>query len=161
MKSISKRSMFAGIVFTMAATSGGRLAMAEPPLESRAATPVGVIAEAPKDPGVKPSPVAPDNSERNVQDQDDRTLTPTDQSNEPADIEMTQKIRKGITSNDAMSMQARNIKIITQGGVVTLRGPVKTTQEKAAIETLAKNAGATRIDNQLEIDRDMPSGEKG
>jgi len=103
----------------------------------------------------------PDNSERNVRDRDDATLTPTDQSNSAADVAMTQKIRKGITSNDAMSIAARNIKIITQGGVVTLRGPVKTSQEKTAIETLAKNAGATRIDNQLEIDRDAKSGEKG
>lgn len=106
-------------------------------------------------------PAEPDNSGRNVRDQDDTALTPLDQSNEPADVELTQKIRKSITSNDAMSVQARNIKIITQsGGVVTLRGPVKTQQEKSSIESLAKTAGATRIDNQLEIDRDDTSGDK-
>lgn len=105
-------------------------------------------------------PAEPDNSGRNVRDRDDRTLVPTDQSNDPADVELTQKIRKGITSHDAMSVQARNIKIITQAGVVTLRGPVETQDEKATIEALAKNAGATRIDNQLEIDRDDTSGEK-
>ena len=105
-------------------------------------------------------PAAPDNSGRNVRDQDEKTLTPLDQSSEPADVKLTQEIRKGITSNDAMSVLARNIKIITQSGVVTLRGPVKTQQEKTSIESLAKHAGATRIDNQLEIDRDEPSVEK-
>ncbi len=44
---------------------------------------------------------------------------------------------------------------------MTLLGPVKTEQEKTTIESLAKNAGATRIDNQLEIDRDAMSGETG
>jgi len=144
MRSKSKISIVAGGVCTLVAITSSNGLAAEPS-------------------GADPRPMAgqPDNSDRNVRDRDDGTLTPTDQSNAPADIEMTQKIRKGITSNDAMSVQARNIKIITQRGVVTLRGPVKTTQEKAAIETLAKNAGATRIDNQLEIDRDVPSGEKG
>ena len=107
----------------------------------------------------KPVPVEPDNTGRNVRDQDDKTLTPGDQSNSAPDVELTRKIRKGITSDDTMSVQARNVKVITQGGVVTLRGPVETQQEKQSIETLAKNAGATRIDNQIEIDRDAP-GEK-
>jgi osmotically-inducible protein OsmY len=48
-------------------------------------------------------------------------------------------------------MQARNVKVISQNGVVTLRGPVETEAEKANIETLARNAGATQIDNQLEV----------
>lgn len=106
------------------------------------------------------APAEPDNSGRNVRDDDGSTLTPTDQSNAPADVALTQKIRKGITSNDAMSVQARNIKIITRSGVVTLRGPVKTMDERTTIESLAKSAGATRIDNQLEIDRDAKSGEE-
>lgn len=70
------------------------------------------------------------------------------------DIDLSQRIRSGITSVDAMSEQARNVRVISQDGVVTLRGPVESEQEKATIETLARNAGATRIDNQLEIDRD-------
>jgi hypothetical protein len=103
---------------------------------------------------MKPVPSEPDNSGRNVRDEDGKTLTPMDQSNDPADLDLTQKIRQGITSNDAMSIQAQNIKIITQGGVVTLRGPVKTMDEKTTIEAVATSAGAKRIDNQLEIDHD-------
>ena len=96
-----------------------------------------------------------DNTGRNVRDRDDAALTPGDQSNSDLDIDLTQKIRRGITSNDDMSMQARNVKVISQDGVVTLRGPVETEQEKASIESLARNAGATRIDNQIEIDREL------
>jgi len=99
-----------------------------------------------------------DNSGRNVRDRGDRTLTPTDQSNSAPDVELTQTIRKGITSDDTMSMQARNIKVITQQGVVTLRGVVVSSEEKAAIEAISQRAGARRIDNQLEIDRDDAPG---
>jgi osmotically-inducible protein OsmY len=53
-----------------------------------------------------------------------------------------------------MSTDAHNAKVIAQNGVVTLRGPVKTEEERTTIEALARNAGAARVDNQLEIDRD-------
>ena len=108
----------------------------------------------------EPVPGDVDNTGRNVRDRDDATLTPGDQSNSELDIELTQKIRQGITSNDEMSLQARNVKVITQDGVVTLRGPVETEQERTSIEALARSAGATRIDNQLEIDRDIDSEEE-
>jgi hyperosmotically inducible protein len=104
-------------------------------------------------------PVEADNTGKNVRDQGDRTLTAGDQSNRAPDVDLTQKIRQGITSDDAMSVQARNVKVITQDGVVTLRGPVETQEEKASIELLARTAGATRIDNQLEIDQDVDSGD--
>ena len=102
--------------------------------------------------------VEADNTGKNARDQGDRTLTAGDQSNRAPDVDLTQMIRQGITSDDAMSVQARNVKVITQDGVVTLRGPVETQAEKASIESLARTAGATRIDNQLEIDRDVDSG---
>ena len=105
-----------------------------------------------RDTGAMPAEV--DNTGRNVRDRDDRAVTPIDQSNTAQDVDLTQRIRSGITSIDSMSVQARNVKVITQDGVVTLRGPVESEQEKATIEMLARNAGATRIDNQIEIDRD-------
>lgn len=105
-----------------------------------------------RDTGAMPAEV--DNTGRNVRDRDERAVTPIDQSNTAQDVDLTQRIRSGITSIDSMSVQARNVKVITQDGVVTLRGPVESEQEKATIEMLARNAGATRIDNQIEIDRD-------
>jgi osmotically-inducible protein OsmY len=99
-------------------------------------------------------PADADDTGRNIRDREEGAVTPIDQSNAAQDIDLTQKIRSGITSDEDMSIKARNVKVISQDGVVTLRGPVESDQEKASIEMLARNAGAVRIDNQLEIDRD-------
>jgi osmotically-inducible protein OsmY len=112
-----------------------------------------------RDTGAMPAEEA-DNTGRNLRDRDENTVTPIDQSNTEQDVDLIQRIRSGITSIDSMSLQARNVKVISQDGVVTLRGPVESEREKASIEMLARNAGATRIDNQLEIDQDaVPSQE--
>lgn len=94
---------------------------------------------------------APDNTGRNVRDRDDMTLTSEDQSEKPADRELTQKIRQAVVEDDALSTSAHNIKIITVDGVVTLRGPVKSAQERNAIGAKAvKIAGVGKVKNQLE-----------
>jgi osmotically-inducible protein OsmY len=81
-------------------------------------------------------------------------MTPIDQSNAKADLNLTQEIRKAIMADDSLSMNAKNVKIITAHGVVTLRGPVNTPQEKATIEAKAQSiAGANNVDSQLEIVR--------
>ena len=90
-----------------------------------------------------------DNTERNADSE--QSLAATDQSNDPADVKMTADIRKMVVSDDSLSMTAKNVKIITIEGVVTLRGPVETPGEKSAIESHAKHAGAKQITNELEI----------
>jgi osmotically-inducible protein OsmY len=93
-----------------------------------------------------------DNSGRNGRDKSGETLTPIDQSNDPADLKITAETRKMVTADKSLSMDAKNCKIITTaGGAVTLRGPVDSVKEKRAIAKHAKAAGATRIDNQLEV----------
>lgn len=93
-----------------------------------------------------------DNSARNVRDRND-TLTPLDQGTSEADRGITQRIRQDVMKQDGFSMNAQNVKIITMEGVVTLRGPVATPQEKATIASLAqKTAGVKRVDNQLEVE---------
>ena len=92
-----------------------------------------------------------DNTEKNQRDRDDQSVTATDQSNDPADIKLTADIRKMVVNDGSLSMTAKNVKIITIQGVVTLRGPVDTAKEKSAIETHAKHAGAKKITNELEI----------
>ena len=94
-----------------------------------------------------------DNSRQNVRDRNDATLTPGDQGNSPADLETTQKIRKALViDTSGYSITAKNIKIITVNGKVTLRGPVKTDAEKAGIVTLAKSvAGDANVEDQLEV----------
>jgi osmotically-inducible protein OsmY len=96
--------------------------------------------------------VEPDNSGRNVRDRDNQTKTPVDQSENEADRTITQNIRQAITADDSLSTNAKNVKIITNDGTVTLRGPVKSEKEKTDIEAKAKQvAGVKRVDNQIEV----------
>jgi len=95
---------------------------------------------------------APDNSAQNQRDRDHETLTPIDQSNKPADLETTRNIRQALVKDDQLSTEAKNVKIITVDGAVTLRGPVKTPQEKAAIiAKAAQVAGEAKINNELQV----------
>jgi hypothetical protein len=65
-----------------------------------------------------------DNTGKNVRDRDSNNLTPLDQSESESDRTITQEIRKAVMADDSLSTNAKNIKIITINGVVTLRGPV-------------------------------------
>lgn len=81
-----------------------------------------------------------------------QALTPTDQSNTSSDIEITQAIRKKVMSDDDLSFNAKNVKIITVAGKVTLRGPVESSQESAQIERSAQAVpGVATVVNQLEV----------
>src|SRR5712691_4981551 len=71
-----------------------------------------------------PAQTAPDNTGRNVRDRSGDTVTPGDQSNNKADLNLTQQIRKALMADKSLSTNAKNIKIITNNGAVTLRGPV-------------------------------------
>ena len=98
------------------------------------------------------SSVAADNTGKNERDRNDATKTAGDQSENEADRKITQEVRKSIVGDDKLSTNAQNVKIITNDGQVTLRGPVKTEEEKKAIEGKAKQvAGVKNVDNQLEI----------
>ncbi len=93
-----------------------------------------------------------DNTKKNERDRGGSTLTPMDQGNSASETKITAAIRRGIVADKNLSFTAKNVKVITMGTKVTLRGPVKSDQEKAAIESLArKAAGVSEVDNQLEI----------
>ncbi len=99
-----------------------------------------------------PSDTPADNTKVNERDRDMKTLTPGDQAENDVDRTITQKVRQAVVNDKDMSMNAKNIKIITNNGAVTLRGPVKTENEKSTIATLVKNVDGVRVvDNQLEI----------
>jgi osmotically-inducible protein OsmY len=93
-----------------------------------------------------------DNTAVNVRDRESEAVTPVDQANNEADLAVTQSIRQAVIADDSLSIAAKNVKIITVGGMVTLRGPVKTEGEKARIEATAKGMpGVVQVDNQLEV----------
>jgi osmotically-inducible protein OsmY len=97
------------------------------------------------------SPAA-DNSARNERDRSGETKTSFDQSNTKGDTQITASIRRAVMKDDSLSMTAKNVKIIAENGVVTLRGPVKSEAEKTKIADLAKSAaGQMKIENQLEV----------
>lgn len=94
---------------------------------------------------------AGDNTKRNEVDKGD-TVTPIDQGNGQADIDTTANIRKAVMGDDSMSSNAKNAKIITNNGVVTLRGAVNSAAEKTAFEARAKeHAGSNKVVNELTI----------
>jgi sporulation protein YlmC with PRC-barrel domain len=97
-------------------------------------------------------PAGADNTARNVRDRDNRTLTPFDQGTSVADRETTAQIRKGVVAATGLSVNAQNVKIITNNGRVVLRGPVNSAEEKRRIgEIAAQIAKSENVDNQLEV----------
>ncbi len=94
----------------------------------------------------------PDNTKTNERDRDPTAKTPLDQNENKGDIDITASIRKAVMDEDDLSINAKNCKIITADGVVTLRGPVASEEEKTTIEGLAKGVdGVKSVDNQLEV----------
>jgi hyperosmotically inducible periplasmic protein len=93
-----------------------------------------------------------DNTAMNERDRSGETQTSGDQSNSSADLKVTQAIRQALMKDSELSATAKNIKIITNNGQITLRGPVKNAQEKAKIDHLARSAaGGAKIDDQLDV----------
>jgi osmotically-inducible protein OsmY len=92
---------------------------------------------------------AADNTKKN---QDQTQPTADQQKMNASDRAITQKIRKSIHQDKSLSTYAHNIKIITQNGKVTLRGPVRTEEEKTSVAAKAAAVvGQENVTNQLEI----------
>jgi len=94
----------------------------------------------------------PDNTRVNKRDQGTAAPTPMDQGNGSSDLKITQQIRQAVVADGSLSFTAKNVKIITQDGKVTLRGPVNSAHERDAIDAAARKvAGATQVDDQIEV----------
>lgn len=95
---------------------------------------------------------AADNTARNQRDRSGESATSSDQSNNSQAVQTTAAIRRAVVRDSSLSTTAKNVKIISDGQTVTLRGPVNTADEKSKIEQLAQSAaGNIKIDNQLEV----------
>jgi hyperosmotically inducible periplasmic protein len=91
---------------------------------------------------------APDNTKANQ----NTAPTADQQKMNPADRDLTKKIRMALHDDQSLSMYAHNIKIISQDGKVTLKGPVRSDDEKAAIEAKAVAvAGQGNVTNHLHV----------
>lgn len=126
---------------TMALTCAGALATELSPDRAKA---VPVLQ-------AQTSPSA-DNTAINQRDKSGATKTPQDQSNQAQDRKLLASIRRAIVGDKSLSTTAHNAKVIVKGGAVTLRGPVKSAEEKAQVESLTRQVnGVTKIDNQLDV----------
>jgi hyperosmotically inducible protein len=93
-----------------------------------------------------------DNTALNQRDRSGDTATSGDQSNNSADLKTTQAIRQALVKDGELSSTAKNIKVITANGQVTLRGPVNNAQEKAKIDQIARSAGGgAKIVDELDV----------
>jgi osmotically-inducible protein OsmY len=94
------------------------------------------------------APPPPDNTKVNKQG----GTTADQQSQTKADLALAQKIRQAIVKDKTLSTNAHNCKVVTRDGAVTLRGPVNSDKEKAAVEKIAASiAGDGKVTNELTI----------
>ena len=95
---------------------------------------------------------APDNSKTNKRDRDSNSPTADRQKMNATDRDLSKRVRSAIMSDKSLSTYAHNIKIVAQDGKVTLKGPVRSEEEKSTIEAKATEvAGAGNVINQLEV----------
>ena len=95
---------------------------------------------------------APDNTKTNQGDASKNAKTADQQKINPADRETTKKVRSALMDDKSLSTYAHNIKIITTDGMVTLKGPVRSEDEKSAIEAKARQvAGDSNVTNNLTV----------
>ena len=93
-----------------------------------------------------------DNTKINQRDRSQKELTADQQGETKQDREITQKIRRALVNDKSLSTYAHNVKIITVGGMVTLKGPVRSEEEKRAVEEKAAQiAGNGNIKSEIGI----------
>jgi len=100
------------------------------------------------------SPTTPssDNTKLNQRDRNANEPTADKQSNNRSDRDITQQIRQSIVAEKSFSSYAHNVKVITQNGQVTLKGPVRSDEEKQAVEAKAAAvAGEGKVTSELTV----------
>jgi osmotically-inducible protein OsmY len=98
------------------------------------------------------TPPAADNTKTNERDRGANEPTADQQKDNRSDRDTTQQIRRSIVNDKALSTYAHNVKIITQHGQVTLKGPVQSEDEKKAIEAKAAEiVGENKVSSELSV----------
>jgi hyperosmotically inducible periplasmic protein len=111
----------------------------------------GLLTAAAQEAAPSQSPAA-DNTQTNQRDRNSNQPTADQQKDNGHDRELARQIRKAIVSDKSLSTYGHNVKVIAQGGQVTLKGPVRSAEEKQAIEAKASQvAGDGNVVSQLEI----------
>jgi hyperosmotically inducible protein len=142
---------------TPATGSAGSAGAATSPSSPDAGSPEGLASRQAIDmdeaPAAPAAPAAPDADDTGTNARDRAAArTPTDQGTSDSDRHITAAIRRAIVADRTLSFTAKNVKIITIGGQVTLRGPVANIAEKAAVDAYARRAsGVSGVDDELDV----------
>lgn len=95
---------------------------------------------------------AADNTGVNKRDRQSTEPTADQQKNNRSDLEITRLIRRAVVTDKSLSVYGHNVKIISQNGVVTLKGPVRSEEEKQTIEKKAAEiAGEAQVRSEIEV----------
>lgn len=94
-----------------------------------------------------------DNTKMNQRDRNQNEPTADQQKENSSDRALAQQVRRALVKDKSLSTYAHNIKVIAQNGVVTLKGPVHSDQEKQAIESKAAEVagGADKIKSEIDV----------
>lgn len=107
---------------------------------------------APKMNAAQNQPPAADNTKVNKRDRSKAATTADQAKNNVSDRDLMQKIRKSVVDDKSLSTYAHNVKIVARNGKVTLKGPVRSEEEKKSIEDKATEvAGAGNVTNEITI----------
>jgi hyperosmotically inducible periplasmic protein len=95
----------------------------------------------------------PDNTAVNKRDRDRSEPTADQQKSNVSDRDLTKRIRQSIMGDKSLSTYAHNVKVISQNGVVTIKGPVRSEEEKRAIEAKAMDVVGSggKVNNELSV----------
>ena len=105
-----------------------------------------------QEPAGQPTTPQADNTKVNERDRSPNEPTADQQKENRSDRDITQQIRQAIMKDKSLSTYAHNVKIITQNGQVTLKGPVRSEDEKRAVEAKATEvAGENKVTSELDI----------
>jgi osmotically-inducible protein OsmY len=106
--------------------------------------------------GIASSQTQPDNTRSNKGDADKSAVTADQQKMNASDRTLTQKIRKAVMADKSLSTYAHNVKIVSQNGMVTLKGPVRSDDEKRSIVGKAAEAagGPEKVSDQMSVTAD-------
>jgi hyperosmotically inducible protein len=94
----------------------------------------------------------PDNTQANRPGNTPTAARADQQGQSAQDRELARKIRRAVVTEKSLSTYAHNIKIIAQNGVVTLKGPVRSEEERSSItEKATQIAGANNVKNEMRV----------
>ena len=95
---------------------------------------------------------APDNTKVNTRDRDRNEMTADQQKENRSDRELARQVRRALVKDKSLSTYAHNVKVIARDGAVTLKGPVRSEEEKQAVEAKAVEvAGQGKVTDEISV----------